>query len=134
MMIQSTILTPTLPSQDQEEDPVCAKSLQSEKSRQPNHNRVRICKPNMKVLAHICLNFSLPPSLSRLHLDVFPTSVPAGGLCPSSPPRPQLLPHRVLCGGRGACRRAAAHWPAMALWRRTCTTSFSSKQTFMAEL
>lgn len=62
-MIQSTVLTPTLPSQDQEKDPVCAKSLQSEKSRQPNHNGVRICKPNMKVLAYICLSFSLPASL-----------------------------------------------------------------------
>lgn len=53
-MIQSVVLTPTLPDQDEEKlsPGLCVKI---KKSIQTNHKRVRISKSKIKVLLHACL-------------------------------------------------------------------------------
>lgn len=80
MMIKRIIVTPTLPSQDQEKAPVSVQRACRMK-RQPTHKKERICNPNRKVLSYIHLIIfpSLLPSLSRLHLATFPTSLPWAG-------------------------------------------------------
>lgn len=105
--------------------------VKSKKSIQTNHKRVRISKSKMEVLLHRCLvvfppffPFQTAPCLVS-HLSPWREALP----CPFLPSFPLPCP-----GCQGALQRAAAFCPAMALWRRTCTASFSSKQTFMAEL
>lgn len=129
-MIQSVMLTPALPDQDEEtaSPSLCVKSR---KSIQTKHKRVRISKSKMKVLLHTCLvvfpsflPFQTAPCLIS-HLSPCRGAHPFLSLTAFPLPSP---------GCQGALWRVVAFCPAGALWRRTCTASFGSKQTFMAEL
>lgn len=82
----------------------CAKSSQSEKSRQPNHNRVRICKPNMKVWSYRRLViFPFLPRFPDCTLPHFPPLSLQGGSALPLPRVPRRFP---------AARSAGAAVPA----------------------
>lgn len=128
IVLQSTVLTPAPPDHNEEKasPSLCVKSKESI---QTNHKRVGISESKMKELLHTCL-------------VVFPSFLPfQTALCLVSHLSPcrGALPFLSLTAFPVPCPRVpgcslAAFCPAAAPWRRTCTASFSSKQTFMAEL
>lgn len=111
MVIQSIVLTPTLPSQDQEKAPVSVQRACRAK-RQLTHKKKKKMQAKYEgVIVYTSCNFSLPPSLSFQTASCHVSHLsPTGGLCPPL----HHVPHRFPAEGSARAAVAAGERPPSA--------------------